>query len=678
MIVCVSPASQHYDESFNTLQYANRAKEIKTKVTRNVVSVDRHVSQYVQVIYELRQELAALKSNNASVEQKWRQNGRQQREKAIAEIQDITKSLRMSFDDVKMKIANVGALKAEQDLLKKLAAGLTHWKSVTFPSSQPIDPTYTYNIDNLAASYASKLNILNSEIAQCENSKNMFEAVCSSSTRKVSNPLGVIATDFPELLQLVNYEVNAIKLETKLATAEAREKQAAQHGTKVSTLLKALQEAQDKIATDISLCSSDQEDKRTSLQDLVQRAGEASQEVTTDLLASGVVSMSSAKVTTMQLSTGATSASKKRSAAMRSPNPDSSAPSAAVSRPGKIQRSSTSSSTSSSAPISKRSSLTAPTQASQARSSLKPTTLARKSSNLSLSASGARPSTSVSKPIREEKKGVMWKDDAGEQLTEEHSKSIIDYSDTSGDGSNTELAGPSSGGSSQNAVRRPLRSIPPLRKTPLNTEIIAEEDESSTSLSSSVDDMSPHLANDSLSSAAADDDSLASDTTTIPRLAGPPSLSGLANAARVSAAHRPLGTPPKKAPAVRRVSSVGPIRSAKKKNRVSFIDVGNTSAASSNADSVNDSRDTVPELRRAGRTTLSFQNRLAAQAAEASRRESMARAGAQPLTGVNARVAAARARRESMASAAFAGPSAGKTFDMSLDLNTSNRPAIWR
>ena len=29
MIVCVSPSSQHYDETLNTLKYADRAKEIK-------------------------------------------------------------------------------------------------------------------------------------------------------------------------------------------------------------------------------------------------------------------------------------------------------------------------------------------------------------------------------------------------------------------------------------------------------------------------------------------------------------------------------------------------------------------------------------------------------------------------------------------------------------------------
>ncbi|KAG0362374.1 kinesin-like protein Klp5, partial [Mortierella sp. AD032] len=61
MIACVSPSSKHYEETHNTLKYANRAKNIKTKVTKNTLNVDRHVSEYVQAIYELRQEVAELK-----------------------------------------------------------------------------------------------------------------------------------------------------------------------------------------------------------------------------------------------------------------------------------------------------------------------------------------------------------------------------------------------------------------------------------------------------------------------------------------------------------------------------------------------------------------------------------------------------------------------------------------
>lgn len=52
MIVCVSPSSQHFDETQNTLRYANRAKNIQTKVTRNVFNVNRHVKDFLVKIDE--------------------------------------------------------------------------------------------------------------------------------------------------------------------------------------------------------------------------------------------------------------------------------------------------------------------------------------------------------------------------------------------------------------------------------------------------------------------------------------------------------------------------------------------------------------------------------------------------------------------------------------------------
>ncbi|KAF2090238.1 kinesin family protein [Saccharata proteae CBS 121410] len=54
MIVCVSPSSAHFDETQNTLRYANRAKNIQTKVTKNVYNVNRHVKDYLKKIDEQR------------------------------------------------------------------------------------------------------------------------------------------------------------------------------------------------------------------------------------------------------------------------------------------------------------------------------------------------------------------------------------------------------------------------------------------------------------------------------------------------------------------------------------------------------------------------------------------------------------------------------------------------
>ncbi|KAG9352705.1 hypothetical protein JZ751_021119, partial [Albula glossodonta] len=61
MIANISPSSMSYDDTYNTLRYANRAKEIKSSLKSNVVSLDSHISQYAVVCEKQRQEIMALK-----------------------------------------------------------------------------------------------------------------------------------------------------------------------------------------------------------------------------------------------------------------------------------------------------------------------------------------------------------------------------------------------------------------------------------------------------------------------------------------------------------------------------------------------------------------------------------------------------------------------------------------
>lgn len=65
-IVNVSPAPIHYEETLNTLKYANRAKNIKTRAVANSVQVDLHVTQYTRIISELRHKIALLESSASS------------------------------------------------------------------------------------------------------------------------------------------------------------------------------------------------------------------------------------------------------------------------------------------------------------------------------------------------------------------------------------------------------------------------------------------------------------------------------------------------------------------------------------------------------------------------------------------------------------------------------------
>lgn len=62
MIANIAPSSSNYEDTHNTLKYANRAKNIKTNVQRNVLNVEYHVSQYTEIINQLRLEITGLKA----------------------------------------------------------------------------------------------------------------------------------------------------------------------------------------------------------------------------------------------------------------------------------------------------------------------------------------------------------------------------------------------------------------------------------------------------------------------------------------------------------------------------------------------------------------------------------------------------------------------------------------
>eukprot|EP01017_Pseudomicrothorax_dubius_P018235 TRINITY_DN20249_c0_g2_i1.p1 TRINITY_DN20249_c0_g2~~TRINITY_DN20249_c0_g2_i1.p1 ORF type:complete len:294 (-),score=45.73 TRINITY_DN20249_c0_g2_i1:34-915(-) len=62
MIANISPAASGFEETINTLKYANRAKNIKTKVLANKKLVALHIAEYKNIITDLRMEIEQLKS----------------------------------------------------------------------------------------------------------------------------------------------------------------------------------------------------------------------------------------------------------------------------------------------------------------------------------------------------------------------------------------------------------------------------------------------------------------------------------------------------------------------------------------------------------------------------------------------------------------------------------------
>ncbi|XP_010652697.2 kinesin-like protein KIN-8B isoform X2 [Vitis vinifera] len=68
MIATIAPADNQYHHTINTLKYADRAKEIRTHIQKNIGTVDTHVSDYQRMIDSLQIEVCRLKKELAEKE----------------------------------------------------------------------------------------------------------------------------------------------------------------------------------------------------------------------------------------------------------------------------------------------------------------------------------------------------------------------------------------------------------------------------------------------------------------------------------------------------------------------------------------------------------------------------------------------------------------------------------
>ncbi|KAK0526309.1 tubulin-dependent ATPase kip3 [Tilletia horrida] len=115
MIVCVSPSSAHYEETHNTLKYANQAKNIRTKISRNMLNVDRHVAQYVQAIHELKEEVAELKAKLAERGMLESVGLKRRRNEVRREVEEAKRRMTENVEGVRRMVHERAIAEAELD-----------------------------------------------------------------------------------------------------------------------------------------------------------------------------------------------------------------------------------------------------------------------------------------------------------------------------------------------------------------------------------------------------------------------------------------------------------------------------------------------------------------------------------------------------------------------------------
>ncbi|KAK7806513.1 hypothetical protein U0070_017505 [Myodes glareolus] len=110
MIAHISPASTSFEESRTTLLYAYRAKNIKTRVKRNLLNVSYRIAQYTDVISDLRREIEHLKSK---IE---KQDKEKKSDPSVLDIQEEDSRLQMN----KIRAQLIGAFKEQMEMRRSL------------------------------------------------------------------------------------------------------------------------------------------------------------------------------------------------------------------------------------------------------------------------------------------------------------------------------------------------------------------------------------------------------------------------------------------------------------------------------------------------------------------------------------------------------------------------------
>lgn len=123
MIANVSPSSMSFEDTYNTLKYATRAKKIQSNVKRNVVRVDMNVDQYLKLVEDLRTENAMLKTEvaklKAVIEQMSTDKDCQKSDSTDTENKDPIEHTTVIIQEAGPTLAQLEQLEKEKNELQK-------------------------------------------------------------------------------------------------------------------------------------------------------------------------------------------------------------------------------------------------------------------------------------------------------------------------------------------------------------------------------------------------------------------------------------------------------------------------------------------------------------------------------------------------------------------------------
>ncbi|PFH52655.1 hypothetical protein AMATHDRAFT_74119 [Amanita thiersii Skay4041] len=220
MIVCVAPTSNHFDDTHNTLVYAERATRIRTKVvTRNVLNVDRHVGQYVEAINRLNLEVAELKAKLAGKRDSENEVVRRKKVEAAAEVERSNNDMKQKFEFTKISIADGASCSAKISVAKAKLSAIRARLSEIDSCAQPLSADLEAERVLLLAFGQPEERVirpdssLSSQLQRSSNSSAMFDATMRAVSERRSEKLDEVS--------LENIRLAAMRHRAEMETVKA-------------------------------------------------------------------------------------------------------------------------------------------------------------------------------------------------------------------------------------------------------------------------------------------------------------------------------------------------------------------------------------------------------------------------------------------------------------------------
>ncbi|KAG2158915.1 P-loop containing nucleoside triphosphate hydrolase protein [Suillus bovinus] len=205
MVVCIAPTSQHFDDTHNTLLYAERATKIKTKVvTRNVVNVDRHVGQYVEAINRLNLEVSELKAKLSGKLGAENDVLKRKRAEAAAEVDRSKRDMQEKMEQTQSSIVEgascagkISVAEMKLSIIRSRLAQIDAMASSSLPLTSDLEAERALlkALARLEESVVTPDSPLVTHLTRSQNSRNMFEATLRAVSERRSDKLEELHVD---------------------------------------------------------------------------------------------------------------------------------------------------------------------------------------------------------------------------------------------------------------------------------------------------------------------------------------------------------------------------------------------------------------------------------------------------------------------------------------------------